>query len=578
MYKKRPWLKHYGEIPATIEYPRISLYEALMRSAARHTDQEAWDFFGKTQTYDEFARSIHNCANGLAALGLEAGDRMTIAMPTCPQGLIAFYAGNCLGAVANIIHPLASQKEIEYYLNISQSRIAITLDIYFPKFAAVRKNTPLKKIIIAKISDFLTTAQKVKFAFSKGFKRVSVPSKRWIVKWTSLFDPNHPRCVPIPTNTDALAVIIYSGGVTGNPKGILLSNQNLIAVGMMISAWGNFCRNDIILAIVPLSHGFGLGGCINATLMSGGKCILLPQFTSKMVTCLIRAKRPNIIIGLPNLFHALTDNSAFKKTKLCHLKAAYCGADTLPQKIKERFEKIVVNAGGNIRLQEGYGLAETVTMVMGNLAKEYRKGSIGIPFPDVLAKIVQPGTDEELPAGSKGELCLHGPFIMLGYLNQPEKTSQTVKMHRDSKLWLHTEELCSMDEDGYFYFHMRSKPTIKSSDLTVPKFQIEDRLKRHPDVLETCVIGIPDIFAVEKVKAFVVLKESQKAGADMVQTLIEYCRKELIKESCPLEIEFRPEIPKTLFGKIAYHELWQQEIQKLHNAGQYTGKSTSWSN
>lgn len=571
MHEQRPWLKHYGEIPATIDYPRSSLYDVLMQSVIQHSTHIAWDFFGKTQTYQAFSDAIHSCANGLAALGLEAGDRITIAMPTCPQGIIAFYAANCLGAVANIIHPLTSERELAYYLNISQSRIALTLDAYGSKFNAIRKQTALKKIILARISDYLPLSQKIKLALTQGRKQVGNLSGKWVVKWSDLFDPNHPRCIPVPANTDALAVILYSGGTTGTPKGVMLSNRNLIAAGMMISSWGNLCRGDAILATLPLFHGFGLGICINAAFMSGAKSILVPQFTPKTVAHLIRTKQPNFIIGLPGLFHALTRNPGFQKTDLRCLKAAFCGADTLPRVVKERFEKIVHKRGGKVRLQEGYGLIEAVTAVMGNPVKGYREGSIGLPFPDMQAKIVQPGTDEKLACGCRGELCLHGPTVMLGYLNQPDETGRTLKKHRDGKLWLHTEDLCSMDEDGYFYFHLRLKRIIKSSGLSVSPMQVEDRLLRHPDVLETCVIGVPDLSLVEKIKAFVVLKEARKADSDMIQVLTDYCREELVKESCPQEIEFRPEIPKTLLGKIAYHELRKQEIQKLRNTGQYAG-------
>ncbi len=578
MPEKKPWLKYYGDIPPKLEYPRISLYEALTHSVTRHFDQIAWDFFGKTQTYAEFSDAIQRCADGLAALGLEAGDRMTIAMPTCPQGIIAFYAINCLGAVANIINPSATAHELQYYLNLSQSRFAITLDAHYLKFHAVKKQTPLKKLIVARISDYLPFSRKITYALTKERRLKSAPTENWVIKWSNLFDPNHPKCVPVPTNPDALAAILYSGGATSTPKGIMLSNHNLIASGMMVTTWGKLCRGDTILTILPLFHGFGLGVCINAAFMSGAKSLLMPQFTAKRVNHLIRTKHPNLIIGLPSLFHVLTQMPKFRKTDLRCLKAVFCGADILPRVVKERFEKIVHNSGGTVKIQEGYGLTEAVTAVMGNPAKGYREGSIGMPFPNMEAKIVRPDTEEELPCGQQGELCLHGPTVMLGYLNDPKGTNRVLKTHSDGKRWLHTEDICSMDNDGYFYFHIRLKRVINSSGITVSPVQVEDRLMRHPDVLETCVIGVPDLSLIEKVKAFVVLKETHKAGSNMVQILTDYCSQELAKESCPQEIEFRPEIPKTLLGKIAYHELWKQEIQKLQKSGHYAGTPGNWIN
>jgi long-chain acyl-CoA synthetase len=576
MYEQRPWLKYYSNIPTTIDFPRISLYEALMNSISQHTDYIAWDFFGKTQTYAEFSQVIQHCADGLAELGLEAGDRITIAMPTCPQSIISLYAVNCLGAVANIIHPLASADEIEYYLNISQSRIAITLDIFFPKFNAIHKQTHLKKLILTRTSDYLPISWKVKFSLSKSRKQPQIPIEKWVVKWSTLFDPNHPRCIPVPTNTDALAAILYSGGTTSTPKAVMLSNRNLIAAGMNVSLWGGFCQKDTIFAVSPLFHSFGLGACAIATFLSGAKNILTPQFSPKMIAHLIRTKKPNMIIGIPSLFQALIQDSKFQKTDLRCLKTALCGMDRLPKIVKKRFKEIVLKSGGIIRIQESYGLTEAVSAVIGNPSEGYREGSIGIPFPNIIAKIVRPGTDEDIGYSGQGELCLHGPTVMLGYLGQTEKTAGILKKHRDGKTWLHTEDLCSMDEDGFFYFHLRLKHIIKSSGITISPIQLEDRLMRHPDVLETCVIGIPDLSVIEKIKAFVVLKEAQKASSDMMQILSEYCRKEIVKECCPVEIEFRPEIPKTLLGKIAYHELVEQETQKLRNTRQNIGESPHW--
>lgn len=575
MYETKPWLKHYGKMPATIEYPRISLYEALMGSVSRHAGRIAWDFFGKYQTYEEFSRSVQDCANGLAALGLEAGDRITIAMPACPQGIIAFYAANCLGAVANIIHPLASCREIAHYLNISQSRIAVTLDAYFSKFNTVHAQTPLKTLILARITDYLPLSQKIKFALTKGRTERPLPADNWVMKWPDLFDPAHPKCVPVPTNTEAPAVILHTGGTVGIPKGVLLSNRNLIAAGMMISAWANLNEKDTILAILPLFHGFGLGVCVNAAFMSGARTILAPQFNPETVSHLIRSQQPTLIIGLPSLFQALVQNSKFQKSDLRCLRAAFCGADILPRTVRERFEEIVGKNGGRVRIQEGYGLTETVTAVLGNPPDSGRAGSIGMPFPDMSAKIVRPGTDEEVPCGNRGELCLRGPAVMLGYLNQNDETTRTLKRHRDGRTWLHTEDLCSMDTEGYFYFHLRLKRMVNASGTSVSPVQVEDRLLSHPDVLEACVIGLPDLSAVEKIKAFVVLKDARKAGAGMVQILMAHCRKELIMEFCPQEIEFRPEIPKTTLGKVAYHKLREQELEKRRSTDQYAGETGS---
>jgi long-chain acyl-CoA synthetase len=346
----------------------------------------------------------------------------------------------------------------------------------------------------------------------------------------------------------------------------MLSNRNFICEGMQVSAWGGLSQGDTILAILPVFHGFGLGVCINAAFMGGAKSIMVPQFTPETVAKLIRNKRPNIIVGVPTLYEALNRNPLFQKADLSCIKAAFSGADTLPRCVKERFEEVVQRQGGRTQLREGFGLTEAVTAIMAMPLTEYRENSVGIPFPDMEAKIVASGTTEEVPFGEEGEICLHGPAVMMGYLDQPEETANTLRPHPDGRVWLHTGDIGTMDADGFFYFRLREKRMIKSSGMNVYPAQVEDQLYRHPEVLEACVIGVPDIQQVERVKAFVVLKDPGKGGPEMEKTLIDFCRKDLIKWSCPREIEFRPELPLTLVGKVAFAELVAEELEKMGDA------------
>ena len=262
-----------------------------------------------------------------------------------------------------------------------------------------------------------------------------------------------------------------------------------------------------MLAILPIFHGFGLGVCVNAVFMGGGKSILVPQFTPEIVADLIKKKRPNFVVGVPTLFEALCSNPVFQKTDLSCLRATFSGADTLPRPVKERFEAVVKERGGNVQLLEGYGLTEAVTAIMATPLNQYREGSVGLPFPDMLAKIVKTGTTEEAPVGEEGEICVNGPAVMLGYLDQPEETANTLKTHADGRIWLHTGDIGTMDADGFFYFRLRQKRMIKSSGMNVYPAQVEEVLYRHPDVLKACVIGVPDEKQVQRVKGFVVLKE-----------------------------------------------------------------------
>ncbi len=282
-------------------------------------------------------------------------------------------------------------------------------------------------------------------------------------------------------------------------------------------------------------------------------------------------KKPNYIIGVPTLFEALNRNEKFNRADLSCLNACFSGADTLPRTVKERFEEIVRRQGGQTKLLEGYGLTEAVTAIMALPLGEYREGSIGIPFPNMLAKIVRRGSTAEAEIGEEGEICVHGPAVMLGYLDQPEETANVLKRHDDGKTWLHTGDIGTMDQDGFFYFKLREKRMIKSSGMNVYPTQVEAQLYKHPAVAEACVIGVPDKIQVERVKAFIVLKEGAESGPEMEKELIAHCRKDLIKWSCPREIEFYDELPRTRVGKIAYKVLEDQEIARLAAAGEYTG-------
>ncbi len=572
MYETKPWVKFYGRVPESIDYPRVTMYEALMKTVVRCPDAVAWDFFGTTCTYRQFGEMIRQCADALAALGLKAGDRITISMPTCPQGIICFYAANKLGAVSSMIHPLSPAKEIEFYLNKSKSRFALTLDAFYGRFKEVQSSTDLQTLILARIPDYLGLGMRIGFYLTKGRKIPPVPKDPLVRWWHDLMQGACPEAPAAAMDTDEMAVILYSGGTTGTPKGIMLSNMNFISEGMQVAAWGDLGADGSILAILPIFHGFGLGVCINAVFMGGGKSILIPQFTPEIVAKLIKARKPTFVVGVPTLFEALNRNPLFQKAELSCLKGAFSGADQLPRPVKEKFEQIVRRQGGAVQLREGYGLTEAVTAIMAMPMTEYREGSVGVVFPDMLAKIVKQGTMEEAPAGEIGEICLHGPAVMLGYLEMPEETAETLKTHPDGRLWLHTGDLATMDEDGFVYFKLRLKRMIKSSGMNVYPAQVEDVFYKHEAVLECCVIGVPDEIQVERVKAFVVLKDPAKEGPEMEQALIRHSREHLIKWSCPREIEFRRSLPKTLVGKVAYNALEVEERARLKAAGKYSGE------
>jgi long-chain acyl-CoA synthetase len=552
---ERPWLRFYGSVPASIDYPRVTLYEAVAATAQRVPESIAWDFFGTTATYRQLLASIDAAANALASLGLVAGERLLISMPTAPAAVIAFYAANKLGVVPALIHPLSTAPEIEHYLNASGARVALTLDAFAGTFTQLRPKRPLDCIVLARIGDSLSPVKRFGFWLAKGRKIAPVPADARVRWWKALTATDHAAAPRAASGTDDAAAILFSGGTTGVPKGIVLTHRNLIAEGMQAAAWGGMAHGDSILAILPIFHGFGLGVCINAAFMAGGKSILVPQFSPQIVAKLLRTAKPNILVGVPTLFDALSKDPSLAKSDLSCLRACFSGADTLPRPVKERFEALVAAHGGKVRLLEGYGLTEAVTAIMAMPLAEYREGSIGIPFPDMLAKICRYGTTDELPPDEEGEICISGPAVMAGYLDDPQATSETLKPHADGRIWLHTGDLGRRDADGFFYFTVRAKRMIKSSGFNVYPAQVESVLYQHPLVAEPCVIGVADEAQVERVKAVVVLKDSAQESAATEQALIDFCRERLIKWSCPRQIEFRRELPKTRIGKVDFKVL-----------------------
>lgn len=571
MVDKKPWLKFYGDVPESINYPSITLYEAFMKTVEKVPDAVAYEFLGYTARYRDLGAEIDRFAAALSHLGLKKGDRITIAMPTCPQGIICFYAANKLGAVSSMIHPLSPAAEVEFYLNLSKSRLALTLDAFYGKFKAVKDKTGLEKLILTKIPDYLNWIKRIGFTLTKGRKIPPVPGDPMVVWWQDLMKGGFPAVPKAEIETGDMAVILYSGGTTGKPKGIMLSNRNFISEGMQVAHWGGLGAGESILAILPIFHGFGLGVCVNAAFMGGAKSILVPQFTPEDIAGLIKKQRPSFVVGVPTLYEALNRSPVFQKTDLSCLKAAFCGADQLPRTVKEKFEAIVKQGGGKVQLREGYGLTEAVTAIMAMPLTEYRENSVGIPFPDMLLKIVEPGTTKAVEVDRDGEICLHGPAVMMGYLDQPEETAAVLKKHPDNRIWLHTGDIGSMDKDGFMYFKLRLKRMIKSSGMNVYPSQVEEVLYQHPDVQDACVIGVPDELQVQRVKGFVVLKEGVSPGPEKEKEFIRHCREHLIKWSCPREIEFRDELPKTLIGKVAFNELVKEEIKKLKADGKYAG-------
>ena len=562
---KAPWVRFYGKVPAHLDYPEGSMMDAVTAVAEQYPDQAAYTFQGVKTTYRELVEQAHRVARAFAAAGVRKDDRVTVCLPNCPQAVLCFYGLNLIGAVATMIHPLSSVGEIAFYLRDSESKVAVTLDQFYGKFQDVMKEQPLDKLIIATIGDALTPVLRAGYWLTQGRKlqvpEIVAPAEKWRTFLKNGDAYEQPYLVK--RKAEEPAAILFSGGTTGVTKGILLSNLNFNALGLQTIAMATtFEPGQRMLAAMPMFHGFGLGVCIHTMLVAGGTCILVPRVSVESYAKLLKKEQPNYIAGVPTLYEGITRNPYMKDVNLACLRGVFSGGDSLSIELKKKFDLFLKEHGANVQVREGYGTTECVTASCLTPYDMYREGSIGLPFPDTYYKIVKVGTTDEVPYGEEGEICLTGPSMMMGYINQPEETANTMRTHADGHIWIHTGDLGFMDEDGFVYFRQRIKRMIITSGYNVYPSQLENIIDAHEAVQMSCVIGVKDPYKMQKVKAFVVLKPGLVETPELMASIREHCSRHIAKYAMPYEIEVRDSLPKTLVGKVAYTVLEKEELAK----------------
>ncbi len=563
---KAPWVDSLGDLPHHLEYPDCSMISLIEKRAQENPDLDAYIFFGKKTSYGRMMDDINQCAKGLKAIGVKKGDRVTVALPNCPQGVTIFYAINMIGAVASMIHPLSSEKEIEFFINDSKSVMAITLDQFYGKFDAIRKNVCIRNLVITSIKDVVSLPVKIGYNLTEGRKHDKVPKDADIILWKDLMGKGRTYVGEYRDENDAgdASVVLYSGGTTGLNKGILLSSYNFNALAMQTAGVNpNYKVGDRMLTVMPIFHGFGLGISVHTILVHGGCCILVPRFTPQSYAKLMMKYKCNYIAGVPALFEALIRMPKMENVDLSFLKGMFSGGDSLSIELKKKVDNYLHEHNSSIQVREGYGTTECVTASCLTPIHTAVEGSIGLPMPDMFYKIVEPGTENELPYGETGEICLAGPTVMLGYLDQPEETANTLRTHADGMTWVHTGDLGSMDDRGFVYFKQRLKRMIITNGYNVYPSQLENAFDAHEKVHMSCIIGVPDPIKKQKVKAFIMLKPGIKPSDDVKSELMEYAKKNISKYALPYDIEFREDLPKTLVGKVAYRKLEEEELSKL---------------
>lgn len=560
-----------SERKTIIDYPSFTMFQMVEKNKIAYPTAPAYEFYGKRTSYKAFVDKIEQAARAFHRAGIREGDRITICLPNIPQALICFYAINRIGAVANMVHPLSARDEITFYLNLSRSKMILTVDMFCEKVeeSLAGVDHPVT-ILVTRIQDELPSYLKLPYQLTSGKDYMKFPNSNHVILWkkfvgTGRLKKGEKEELPASEfDKSRTSVILYSGGTSGTPKGICLSDYNMNACalqGREVVA-KNEGPGATMLSCMPCFHGFGLGINLHLVLVIGGCCILMPNFNLKEYAKMLIKKQPNFIAGVPTIFEALLHLPDFDGVDLSFLRGVFCGGDSLSVELKKKVDEFLTSHGAKIQIREGYGLTECVTASCVTPKDTYRERSIGLAFPDMIYTIVQPGTDEVLPEGMEGEIILTGPTLMLGYLDNPKETAETLRVLPDGRTWLYTGDLGHMDEDGYVYYHQRIKRMIVTNGYNVYPGQIENVIDSLPEVAYSCVIGVKDPKRMQRVKAYVVLKEGMVGDAAMEAAMEEkimgVLREKVAKYALPREIVFRSELPKTLVGKVHYRKLEEE--------------------
>ena len=558
IHKNEPWLEYYSREERKIKFTKKSIYEFMREGVGNDLSYFALNYFENRITYDELLKHIDVCAKALREFGVKKGDIITICMPNMPEAIYIFYACNKIGAVADIIHPLSSPTQIKFYLNESKSSYLFLVDFNYEKVSDIIDNTVVHKVILASPSLSMPRMLSIGYRLTRGAKimRPEADDEKYL-SWKEFYRVGESSNLTINTkvNSDELALILHSGGTTGSPKGIMISNYSFNAIAQQGAVNVIDVRpKDKIVTILPIFHGFGLGICIHTPLCLRVEVILMPEYDANRFYKIWKNDKPQVILGVPTLWEGMMSNKKFKKVDMSGLKYIVSGGDYLRIKDEQRINNFLHSHGAKVEICKGYGMTESVAATCYTFPGVNEPGSIGIPMVGNIFKICDPETHQELPIGEEGEICVNGPTLMMGYLNNPKETKNIIRRHSDGKKWLHTGDIGYISPNGIVYYTQRLKRMIVVSGFNVYPAVIEEVISKHPGVKAVCVIGIPHPYKMHVPKAIIVLKKDYEKD-QVLRDLKELCQKELSVYSCPKEYEFRDNLPKTLYGKVDYKSL-----------------------
>jgi long-chain acyl-CoA synthetase len=546
-YLSKPWLGHYPPgVPPTVDVPLKPVHKLFDEATERDPARPAVVFYGRTISYGELREAADRLACALSALGLKKGDRVALYLLNSPQFIIAYFAVLKCGAAVTPISPVYTSHEVRYQLQDSGARMAICQDVLYEKIQ--KSGVALDHVVVTGVAEYLP-AMKRMFA-----RKAEVPAAANVHSFQALLKshPAEPPVVAIDPQAD-LAALPYTGGTTGNPKGVMLTHYNLVAAqtaGQAAFAVMEQGR-EVILAFLPFFHIYGQVVIMLGGLVTGNLLVLFTTPDTEEILAAMERYQATVFYGVPTLYEYLKDHKDTDKANWRRLKLVLSGADTLHESTMKGWAK---RTGSNIT--EGYGLSETAAASHLNPLGRAKPGSFGCPVPNVHAAVVNPETHEFVPPGETGELVLAGPSVMRGYWQKPEESAR-VFFERNGIRWMRTGDIVRMDDEGYFHFYDRSKDLIKYKGYSIFAKDVEDVLYGHPQIKAAGVIGVPDPAVGQRIKAIVVL-QSDARGKVSEEEIKAYCKQQLAEYKVPHIVEFRGELPKTDVGKVSRRELREE--------------------
>ncbi len=567
---ERVWLKAYDpHVPHEVDIPAETVDQSLARNARRFAERPALIFYNKIITYAELNRMADRFAAALQANGFQKGDRVSLYLPNCPQYVIGYYGTLRAGGIVVPTNALYVPREIAHQVQDSGATFIVSLSLMYPRVKQVRDSLNVKKVIVAGIKDYFPPILKLLFSLLKENKpdmngerhRVDIGGEADTVWFQDFLREGSGSPAPVTVDMEDTAVLMYTGGTTGVPKGAQLTHKNLIANVAQCARWvpNTTEGKGVTMTALPISHSYGMTACQNWSVYLGYAQVLIPnpRDLPDLLKNLARWK-VSFFPGVPTLYTAINNYPDVKAGKydLSSIEVCLSGAAGLPPEVQKEFMRLT---GG--KLVEAYGLSETTPAVTINPVESTGKiGTIGVPIPNTEIRSVDAETGKiTLPRGEVGELCVKGPQVMKGYWNMPTETANVLRPDENGEVWLHTGDIAIMDEDGFVKIVDRKKDMIISGGFNVYPNEVEYILYTHPDILEAAVVGVPHETRGEVVKAFVVLKEGKSLTEAELRA---WCKKEMRAYMVPKAVSFRDSLPKTMVGKILRRQLLAEELQK----------------